>query len=645
MKKLYWLGLVLCYFSSYASDDTSPFGEVAIAELESTFYAPDSTAEAAILRDKGSVRIIYDDHLGFRAFYTREVKIKIYRSSGLSWGDVVLPYYVKDKYKAERIDDIEANTYNLEEGRIQKTELTKDAVFTEDMDESWNLRKFALPNVREGSVIEYTYTLVSPYLFHLRDWQFQYEVPVVWSEYSATIPAFYEYLILHQGYVPLAESEAEMSRHKLQLRQYTYNNAKYFWASEHIPAFADESFISNKEDYISKLTFQLAKENFPGRAVREYMETWPKLAGDLLSLTDYGRFLKRKDGKETVEELTAGLTSDLEKAQAIYGYLGQHLRWNEEYSLYPEGTPKSLLESRVGNSSDLTAILTNWLRMADIDANPVMVSTRGHGRVQVKFPVIDQFNTSVVYAKIENQEYLLDITDPYQPFGVIPIQCLNGYGLVVDTKEERWVALERVHRYHTENYLSVIYNFETSQFETTVNQVYRGYAALAQRQQLRDEPKEVVGYQMEDFRVINQEKTDEDLRMTFTQLEPAVDLGDYLYVETFPKSPFAENPFKAAERQHPIDYSYRRTYKQVFNLVIPEGYAVEEVPTSTTASLEGNVVQFVFQPQVSAVSVQVMSIIRINQSLVDAQQYQELRKLYEDVLVKHQEKIVLRKIK
>lgn len=631
--------------SSYASDETSPFGEVTRAELESAFYTHDSTAEAVILRDKGSVRIEYDDQLGFRARYTREVKIKIYRSSAFSRADIVLPYYVKDKYKAERIDDIEANTYNLEQGSIQKTELSKKEVFTEEMDDSWSLKKFALPNVREGSVIEYTYTLVSPYLFHLRDWQFQYEIPVLWSEYSATIPAFYEYLILHQGYVPLAETEAEMDRRKLQLQQYTYNNAKYYWASEHVPAFADESFISNKEDYIARLTFQLAKENFPGRAVREYMETWPKLADDLRSMTDFGRFLKRKDGKETVAQLTAGLATDMEKARAIYHHLGQQLRWNEEYSLYPDTSPKALLETRTGNSTDLNIILTNWLQLAGITAEPVLLSTRDHGRVQVKYPVIDQFNTSVVFARIEGEEYLLDLTDPYQPFGTIPMQCLNGYGLVMDTKEERWVALERGYHYHTESYQNIVYNPQARQFETTFSQVYRGYAALNQRQQLRDQPEDVAGHQAADFKVINLDEHDQDLRISFTQLDADTDLADYLYVETFPTTPFSENPFKATERQHPIDYSYRRTYKQVFNLSIPEGYEVEEVPEATTVVLEGNTVQFVFQPQVTALTVQIMSLLRINQSLVDARQYQELRKLYEEVLVKHQEKIVLRKVR
>lgn len=645
MKKLVWLGLWFCSFQSFASDKASPFGQVTRAELESTYYELDSTAEAAILRDKGDVRIIYEDGRGFRAHYTREVKIKIYRKSGFSWADVELPYYVKDKYKAEMIRDIEAYSYTLHQESIQKNGLEKKDIFTDEVSERWSLKKFAFPNVREGSIIEYKYTVVSPYIFQLRDWQFQYEIPVVWSEYSAKIPAFYEYKILYQGYVPLVKNEAELDKRELRIGQYTYNNAKYQWAAENIPAFADESFISNKEDYLARLTFQLAKENFPGRAVRDYMETWPKLTDDLLKLTDYGKFLKRKDGKEKVEELTVGLSSNLDKAKAIYKFLGRQIRWNGENSLYPKTSPKDLLADGTGNSTDLNILLNNWLTLAGIDATPVLLSTRGHGLIQMKYPVIDQFNYSVVFAKIDGKEYLLDITDPYQPFGIIPIYCLNGYGLLVDKKEEQWIALERGHIYHAESFLTTELQPESETLITTVNKIYRGYAALDVRQQLRNDPEGIPEYSVDDFRVIDQDNIEKDLRILYTQQQSAIQLGDYLYVETFPGSPFDENPFKATERKHPIDYSYRRTYRQTLNLKIPEGYIVEELPASVTLNLEGSLVQFIFQSQQNSVGIQVVSLIRINQSLISAEQYQELRRLYEEILVKHQEKIVLKKTK
>ncbi len=643
---LFWLvgGVV------FASDDTSPFGKVTKAELSATHYPLDSTAEAVFLRNNGKVHISYEENLGFRAYYTREVKIKIYRSSGFNWADVVLPYYVKEKYKTEMIRDIEGFSYTLHEDGIQKNGLEKKDIFTEEVNEAYSKKKFAFPNVREGSIIEYKYTMVSPYIFQLNDWKFQYEIPVKRSEFTAKIPAFYQYQMLFQGYVPLVKNEAELEKWEQRLGQYTYNNAKYVWAVENVPAFTDESFISNKEDYVAKLTFQLTKENFPGRSMRDFMETWPQLTDDLLKLTDFGKYLKRKDGKETVEQLTAGLSTDLEKAQAIYDYLKQQLRWNGKISLYPNTSPKELLETKTGNSTDLNILLTNWLNLAGIEASPVLLSTRAHGRIQTKYPKIDQFNYSVVYTETDGKEYLLDISDPVQPFGVIPIYCLNNQGLVVDAKEERWIALESGQVYQVENYYNVGYQEDDDQFFTSVNQIYRGYGALTMRQQLRDQPDNVAGYQLSDFKVLNEQELKENLRMSYTQQSGGrhsgiEKLGDYIYIETFPQSPVSENPFKATDRKHPIDYNFRRVYKQTLNIQIPEGYEVEELPDSQSFVLDGNTAQFVFQSQVTAVSVQVVSLLRINRSLIAPEQYQQLRKLYQEMLVKHQEKIVLQKVK
>ncbi|MEO0330141.1 MAG: transglutaminase domain-containing protein [Bacteroidota bacterium] len=629
----------------YASDTTSPFGQVTKAELSEAYYPLDSAADAVILRNNGKVRISYLEDKGFRAYYTREIKIKIYRSSGFDWADVALPYYVKDKYKAELVRDIEAFSYTLDGDAIQKTGLSKKDIFTEEANEAYSLKKFAFPNVREGSIMEYKYTLVSPYLFHLNDWEFRREIPVVWSEYEAIIPAFYEYQMLYRGYIPFEENDAEVYQKGLKLRGYTYSTVKYHWAVKGIPAFADESFVGNKDDYIAKLTFQLVKENFPGVAVRDYMNSWPELTKDLRFLTDYGKFLKRKDGKETVRQLTESLSSDTEKAQAIYNYLNKKLRWNGEISLYPDTSPKDLLKQQTGNSTDLNILLSNWLNIAGVEASPVLLSTRAHGRIQTKYPEINQFNYSVVRIEADGKEYLLDITEPAQPFGMIPIYCLNDQGLLVDSDEGRWISLERGDVYQIENYYTLEYQKAEDQFRTSVSQIFRGYGALTMRQMLRDQPKKVAGYTSDNFKVFDQDQLDKALRVAYTRQSDITQLGEYVYIETFPRVPVAENPFKAVERKHPIDYSYRRTYKQTFNIRIPEGYKVEELPQNLSFALEGNTVQFIFQTQVTAVSAQVVSLLRINHSLIAPEQYQQLRKLYEEMLVKHQEKIVLQKVK
>ena len=96
------------------------------------------------------------------------------------------------------------------------------------------------------------------------------------------------------------------------------------------------------------------------------MKTWPQLSSDLLSLTDYGKYLKRKDGREQAEQLTAQATTALEIAQTIYEYVKTTLAWNREVSLTPSQSPKQTLDNRSGNSTDINIVLRNMLTAAGL---------------------------------------------------------------------------------------------------------------------------------------------------------------------------------------------------------------------------------------------------------------------------------------
>ncbi|MGB3851875.1 MAG: DUF3857 domain-containing protein [Tunicatimonas sp.] len=638
MKYFYLLLLVACLATSgmaQKKEDHATWNE-----LRQTHYPGDSTAAAAILSDVGDLRFEYRDSEGFRAILTRTVKIKVYTTEGVNWGTVAIGFY-DGGYRQESVTDVRGTTFNEEGGRIVGSEMSSDAVFEDDFSEHGRVKKFALPNVRPGSVVVYSYTLRSPYLLTLPEWRFQYEIPVQYSELSARIPAFYEYSILRHGYAKLSDSEAEVLRNKKQLGRYTYNEVQYRWEAQEVPAFNDESFISAKEDYLTRLTFQLAKENFPGRSTREFMETWPKLSADMLSLTDYGKFLRRKDGRDEVEQLTASATTELEKARAIYRYVTTTLAWNGENRYAPAQSPKQVLSEGSGNSADINIVLRNMLDFAGITAQPVLLSTRDYGQVSVKYPVLSQFNYTLVYAVVDGSEYLLDGTDPDLPFGMLPLQCINGYGLIVDKKEERWVPLETGERYHSETFVSVI--LDSAQLQARVRQKEKGYAALYKRKAYREDSTALPGYREQNFSIKNADNIGKSVITFFTTQHPATGTTDLLYIDPFYYSELDDNPFKAAQRQHPVDYSYRRTYKHTFSLKIPEGYTVEEMPTSAQLTLEDQSVQFLLQTQATTIGVQVLSLLKVNRTLISPDQYPQLKALYETLIAKHAESIVLKK--
>lgn len=633
--------LVITSKNCFAQSAT--FGQVPLEALTSQYYDRDSTASAVILSDIGKSYFEYTDQ--FRIRHVRHVRIKIYNKQGLDWANVAVPYYTKDIRDIEIIKDIEAATYNIKDGVIVKKELDKRSVYDNKISNKWSEKVFALPDVKEGSVIEYRYTVVSPFLFNLRDWQFQYEIPVKWTEYEVKIPAFYEYQMLYQGFQAMEINESEVLRGKEKLGGYDYQTVRCKWALKDVPSFQDENFITTEDDYIAKMNFQLSKVNYPGQLVKEYMTTWPKLIQDFLQLSDFGKNLKKKDGEETVAMLTKNLSSDMEKVHAIYRYVNSSLAWNGKNSIYPSKSPKKVLEDKNGNCTDINIILTNMLNMAGIKAKPVLLSTRDHGHINTKFPMIDDFNYSLVYVKIEEKEYLLDATDQDLPLGMIPVQCINDYGLVMDTAQEKWLLLYNNNDYNIATSVACQYNPEEEKFVAQVSSIYRGYAAYMQRKDFKDDSETFSNdLKHHNVDIIGLDSIDQPLKVYFEVPYDIESLGENIYLSADIFGHFHEHPFKSPQRNFPIDYGYHRTYRYTFNLIIPQGYKVEEFPTPETIALEDNSVLFMFQTQASDLNVQLLGIVKISKPIIEAKHYEQLREIYNTILSKYSQKIVLKKV-
>lgn len=640
------LALAFFYLSllNFSFAQSIHFGKVTVEELNSTMYEKDSSASAAILYDGGESIFNYLENYGFRLETKRTIRVKIYNKAGYDWGDISIPLYKEDIHRAEIIKDVKGYVYNLENGMIRRDELDKKDIYEENVSEKWRNIKFALPNIKEGTVLEYSYTVVSPFLFKPDDWVFQYNIPVRWSEYTLTVPAFYEYMILRQGYFDLAVNEMKLMEHKHQLGSYTYNNMKYHWAMKDIPAYRDEQFMTTREDYIAKMMFQLSKVNYPGRHVKDYMTTWPQLAKDLAELTDFGKNIKKNDTKEIVSSLTNGWNSEKEKALAIYKHILQNYAWNEKFGFSPSLTLKQLLKEKQGNCTDINLLLLNMLKQAGIEANPVLLSTRNHGKITTKFPLIDQFNYTIVFAHLDGQGMLLDATDPDLPFGMISEACMNGYGFIVEEglKEERWINLTQQGLHFLDFYIDLKYDEEETAFIAQVRENYKEYAALQARKIYRKDKEKLYHFStLEEYEVQHLEDKDKPLSISYSTTYPVDVLGDLVYISPFVMAE-EENPFNSPERYFPVDYGLRKGVRTYFNLIIPEGYELEEWPEDTELKLD-DAVSFVVKSQRNHNHFQVVSLLQIHKTTIPVEQYKALRTLYTEMLSKQMEKIVLRK--
>lgn len=148
----------------FAQEYNYNYDKITSNEVSMKTYKPDTTASAVTIYKNVIAKYEYKKD-AFIIEYNYENKIKILKSEGVKYANIVIPIYDKDKSDASKefVSKIEAYAYNMEDGKIKKTKMDKSYIFEERVNPYWKQVKFSIPAVKEGTVIEYRYKLTSEF--------------------------------------------------------------------------------------------------------------------------------------------------------------------------------------------------------------------------------------------------------------------------------------------------------------------------------------------------------------------------------------------------------------------------------------------------------------------------------------------------
>ena len=132
------------------------FGKVSKAELAEKVHPKDSSANAAILYKKESIRFDYRKGDGFTQVRTIHERIKIYNKEGFNWATKKVRLYNASGQSREDLYKLKAYTYNLVDGKVKDDKLKNEGVFDEELNKYWKTKTFTMPNIKEGCIIEFT---------------------------------------------------------------------------------------------------------------------------------------------------------------------------------------------------------------------------------------------------------------------------------------------------------------------------------------------------------------------------------------------------------------------------------------------------------------------------------------------------------
>jgi hypothetical protein len=334
MKTPFFPLFLLFFFPCFSQAQDFPYGAVTFSDLTMTKYSEDTTASAVVLKEFGHAVINNGD--GYHLIYKYHVRIKILNKNGLDQSNIEIPLHKQGSNLKETITIINASSFNLENDRIhQEIVRTKD-IFTEDRNKYLDVKKFAIPNVRVGSVIEIAYTMDSPFIFNFRTWEFQSDIPKMESLYFASIPGVYIYNMTLRGFLQLSKNDSEIVKNCLGRGDPRAGGsadcALMKFGMKNIPGFVEEDYMTAKKNFLSSIHFELSEiRHFDGR-VDKVTKEWKDAEKELRDDAKFGVQLKRgKDIGEEVKKLIANETDELIKAKKVYEFIKGWYLWNDTY--------------------------------------------------------------------------------------------------------------------------------------------------------------------------------------------------------------------------------------------------------------------------------------------------------------------------
>ncbi|MCF6278931.1 MAG: DUF3857 domain-containing protein [Flavobacteriaceae bacterium] len=591
MKKYFTLFLFLISFHTFSQKGYT-FGKITQQESEMTVYEKDSTANAVVLYAEGNTEF-FEKH-GY--IYIRTViykKIKIFNKEAANHTNVNIFLY-NNKNRRESVKKIRGVTHT----NGMTTPLSKNNIYTKRLSEKNSKTTFTLPNIQDGSIVEYTYTIESPFTFNLTGWSFQTSIPTKESVFKAQIPGNYVYNRTLIGYQKLVRNKSTLKKRCFRVDGIDgYADCEVLvYSMKDIPAFIEEEYMTSKKNYISRIVFEQSEVNWFDGTKKKYTKTWKSVDKEFKSDKEIGGQLRKKMffSKKIPQEVY-NETDLLKRAKKVYQFIQNHYTWNKKYRIFNDINVTKAFNAKVGNISEINISLINSLNASNIHAELVLLSTRENGFPIKLHPVMTDFDYVIAKIVIDNKTYFLDATGKNLPFGVLPYKCLNRVARVMDFKNgSYWEDIIPIKNSGKKIQMILKLN-EREEFTGNMRISYKGYNAIDKREEFDGikEEKYLNDYEGEndfleivEYKNFNLNKKDKEFTEEYKIIienEPSTANNILLYPFFIDK--INENPFKLDDRQYPVDFGYPRSFDFTLFISFPENYTIESIPQNKLLKL------------------------------------------------------------
>jgi len=525
-----------------------------------------------ILRPEGR------DHGTVQVFFNRERKIK----SLHGW---CIPAQGKD-YEVKDKDGVDVSP------PIEGGELVSDV----------KARVLHIPAPDAGNIVGYEYEVEERPFWLQHTWNFQRYDPVRESHFTLQLPPGWEYKASWLSYPEVKPTEGG------NLSQWVVSDVKGIRHEPDMPP-------------LSGVAGQLIVSFFPsgGTSQKNEFLNWQGMGTWYGSLYN-GQTDASEAIKQEVNSLAAGKTATLAKMQALASFLQRDIRYVAiELGIggYQPHAAPDVFSHRYGDCKDKATLLHTMLREIGVNSYPVLINTR-RGSVTREMPAHSAFNHMILAIRLPDDVQdpsliaviqhpklgrilFFDPTNELIPLGQIGGYLQANYGLLVTPDGGELVELpQQPSSMNSIQRVAKLTLDNNGMLKGDVTEVRLGERASSERWRLRTVTNEkdrikpietllagsLSSFQLSHAAVVNLEQTDRPFGFNYSFVSDhyAKSAGDLLLVQPRVVGTKSSKVLETKEpRKFPFEFEGPMRDTDTFDIALPTGYEVDELPPPTDA--------------------------------------------------------------
>lgn len=432
----------------------------------------------------------------------------------------------------------------------------------------------------------------------------------------------------------------------------------YTWKLKDVPEYKNDDYNSPDPSYFIPhiVLFIKGYTNKKGEQI-ELLSSVQGLYNWYKDLTKDVNKIDDPELKIVVDSLITGNESDLEKVQKIYSWVQDNIKYVAFEAGYGGFIPRQASDvyiKRFGDCKDMASIITEMLKIADLDARLTWIGTR-----DIPYTYEEVFTPSVdnhMIASFENKDgkiYFLDATSSYLPFGMVSEFIQGKQALIADGETYKLANVPITEAIKNLDYDSTFISIKENKIIGFGHKEINGYTKVKfsyffpdkNEKEKKDYVKNAFEKGNNKFTVSKTKDFNFDERDKPSIIEYDFEISNYLskaddelYINLHLNKYLKGNDFED-DRVLPYEVPYKYIHKQIVVLNIPEGHNVKLLPENKSNDFDG----FSYEIKYEKINntIKLSSTITVDTLLIEPDKFNDWNKFIKELSKKYSELVVL----